>query len=697
MVVQQFLIRLLSLRYRMDVRGLDAVRRRGEHGILFLPNHPALIDPTILLTHLMRPFRPTPLGLREALVWPPSRWVARHLGAVLIPDPATAGSAERNEVREALEQCARHLEDGGNLVVWPSGRLARGRFEDMVGNSAAAALMERVPDARMVVVRISGLWGSRFSHAQGPPDPVGSILLRGALGLAASGVFFAPRRRVELTFHEPDRWPEPSDRVAFNAALESFYNVDAGPARWIPLTRWSRTRELPEPGLDAFVATADEIEESTRAEVRDRIAALTGMTDPGDDLHLARDLGLDSLRRAELADWMTERWGHGAMNVDELRTVGDLMVAASGRRERVRTVNPVEAPPAWFRHVDRRPPQLAEGATIPEAALAAFDRNPNRVVAADLASGARTALRLLAGVAALGPRIRDLPGDRVGVMMPASVGADALVLITLCAGRVPAMVNWTSGPRAVVHGLDVAGVEKVVTARALVERLEPLGAEFGPYRDRFVYVEDLAEAMTGADRIRALVQARLRPGALVPRLAPDDEAVVLFTSGSEALPKAVPLSHRNLLSNLADIGAWVPFAPGDRLLSILPPFHSFGLTAGMLMPLLNGIPVVHHPNPREALQLVRLIQAFGVSLLGGTPTFLEAMMREAGPGQMDSLRLCVTGGEACPEHVLTGLARQCPNARILEGYGVTECSPIVAINSPSAARFRHDRSSAALG
>lgn len=272
-------------------------------------------------------------------------------------------------------------------------------------------------------------------------------------------------------------------------------------------------------------------------------------------------------------------------------------------------------------------------------------------------------------------------------MMPASVGADALYLVTLLAGRVPAMVNWTSGPRAVVHSLDSAGVRKVLTARALIQRLEPLGAEFDAYRDRLVYVEDLAGEISGADRVRALARARLRPSSLDPGVRPEDEAVVLFTSGSEALPKAVPLSHRNLLSNLSDIGAWVPFSAGDRLLSILPPFHSFGLTAGLLMPLLNGIPVVHHPNPRDAVQLVHIVQAYGVTLLGGTPTFLEAMMREASPGQLDSLRLCVTGGEACPKRVLVGLERLCPNAQILEGYGVTECSPIVSINSPEAARF----------
>jgi acyl-CoA synthetase (AMP-forming)/AMP-acid ligase II/1-acyl-sn-glycerol-3-phosphate acyltransferase len=687
MVAQRLLTLLISLRYRVEVRGLDVVRRRGDRGILFLPNHPALVDPTILLTHLWRPFRPIPLGLRDALVWPPARWVARRLGAILMADPATADRRQREEVREALERCARLLESGHNIILWPSGRLARGRFEDVGGNSAAAALVERVPGARMVVVRVAGLWGSRFSHAGGPPSSVGSILMQGALGLIASGIVFTPKRRVELTFHEPDRWPEPTDRAAFNDALEAFYNLEAAPARWIPLTPWRRVRELPEPGRDGFVANAKEIDEAIRADVEVRLAKLTGVTDLADTLHLARDLGLDSLQRAELADWMTDRWGHDPINVDELRTVGDLMVAASGRRERTVVENPLVAPKAWFRSAHRRPPELAAGATVPEAAIAAFDRNPQRVVAADLASGARTSVRLLAGVSALGPRVRDLPGDRVGVMMPSSVGADALVLITMCAGRVPAMVNWTSGPRAVVHGLDQAGVAVVLTARALVDRLEPLGAEFGPYRDRFVFVEDLSAELSGADRLRALARARLRPTSLIPRRGADDEAVVLFTSGSEALPKAVPLTHRNLLTNLADIGAWVPFAAGDRLLSILPPFHSFGLTAGLLMPLLNGIPVVHHPNPRDALQLVHLVQAYGISLMGGTPTFLEAMMREAAPGQLDSLRLCVTGGEACPERVLTGLARLCPNARILEGYGVTECSPIVAINSPSAARF----------
>jgi long-chain-fatty-acid--[acyl-carrier-protein] ligase len=121
------------------------------------------------------------------------------------------------------------------------------------------------------------------------------------------------------------------------------------------------------------------------------------------------------------------------------------------------------------------------------------------------------------------------------------------------------------------------------------------------------------------------------------------------------------------------------------LLSVLPPFHSFGLTAGVLMPLLFGIPTVHHPDPREGAMMARLVAAHRLTLAGGTPTFLAAMARAAA-APLESLRLLVLGGEACPDAVWELLARACPRARILEGYGVSECSPIVAINAPDAAR-----------
>jgi long-chain-fatty-acid--[acyl-carrier-protein] ligase len=154
----------------------------------------------------------------------------------------------------------------------------------------------------------------------------------------------------------------------------------------------------------------------------------------------------------------------------------------------------------------------------------------------------------------------------------------------------------------------------------------------------------------------------------------------LFTSGSENVPKAVPLSHRNMLTNVAD--AWERFTAGadDSILAILPPFHSFGLTATMMLSACLGIRAAYYPNPTEGGPLGQMIDAYKSTMLIGTPTFLHGIVRASSSEQLASLRLVVSGAEKCTPRVYEAVGRRCPQTKVLEGYGVTECSPVISVN-----------------
>jgi acyl-CoA synthetase (AMP-forming)/AMP-acid ligase II len=183
--------------------------------------------------------------------------------------------------------------------------------------------------------------------------------------------------------------------------------------------------------------------------------------------------------------------------------------------------------------------------------------------------------------------------------------------------------------------------------------------------------------------LRALLATYLFPGSFlrgVKRPGADEPAVVLFTSGSESLPKAVPLSHRNLFANVRASLAAIQATCGDRLLGFLPPFHSFGLTGNILAAILGGIRVVHYPDPTNAAGLVQTVARYRATLLVSTPTFLNYMLQLATAEDLGSLRVVVTGAEKCPEATFTRAAQLAPGATILEGYGITECSPVVSGN-----------------
>ncbi|MBI4861398.1 MAG: AMP-binding protein, partial [Candidatus Riflebacteria bacterium] len=191
------------------------------------------------------------------------------------------------------------------------------------------------------------------------------------------------------------------------------------------------------------------------------------------------------------------------------------------------------------------------------------------------------------------------------------------------------------------------------------------------------------------EALAALVRTRLFPASFrrsLPRQWPEDPAVVLFTSGSEKAPKAVPLTHRNILSNSEAILEAFHVTASDSVLGFLPPFHSFGLTVTMVTPVLAGVRVVHHPDPTDAAALARKATSYRTTILCATPTFISYILDRAAPGDLDSLRLLVAGAEKCPDHVFEKGRRLAPNASVLEGYGITECAPVVSANLEGRSR-----------
>jgi 1-acyl-sn-glycerol-3-phosphate acyltransferase len=232
---------MLSLRYRVTVTGLDAVRRRGRHRILFLPNHPALGDPALVLALLYPDFAPRSLADEYQIDRPIVRTLARWLGARPLPNLERRGVEARDGTRQALEATIDGVKRGENLLLYPAGHIKRRRLEEVGAASGVKAVLDNVPDIRVVLVRTSGVWGSSFSWGfTGRYPQLVPMLGRALRYLLLNGLFFMPRRAVKIEFAEPADLPRTSDRMALNRYLEAFYNHDASPNTYVPYAFWEK-------------------------------------------------------------------------------------------------------------------------------------------------------------------------------------------------------------------------------------------------------------------------------------------------------------------------------------------------------------------------------------------------------------------------------------------------------------------------
>ncbi|MFK0276768.1 acyl-[ACP]--phospholipid O-acyltransferase [Ensifer sp. NPDC090286] len=310
----------------------------------------------------------------------------------------------------------------------------------------------------------------------------------------------------------------------------------------------------------------------------------------------------------------------------------------------------------------------------------AKERGFNKLAVQDPVTGSLTYGKLLTGAAVLGAKFQSLfPNEKaLGVLLPNANGAVATILGVMSAGKVPAMLNFTAGAANIISACKAAEVHHVLTSRAFVAQ-----AKLGPVVEELsktveiVWLDDLRQTIGLADKLRGL----LRKGRPLVRRTADEPAVILYTSGSEGTPKGVVLTHRNILSNAAQAASRIDFHSGDKVFNILPVFHSFGLTAGTVLPLISGVPVYFYPSPLHYRIIPELIYSSNATIIFGTDTFLNGYARTAHPYDFRSIRYCFAGAE--PVRAATrALYMEKFGVRILEGYGVTEAAPVIALNTP---------------
>lgn len=320
---------------------------------------------------------------------------------------------------------------------------------------------------------------------------------------------------------------------------------------------------------------------------------------------------------------------------------------------------------------------------LARACLRGLKRNPFRIAVTDGLDHTSLSRGKLLGVAiALSRYLRQTsPERRIGVVLPPGKGGTIANLATILANKIPVNLNFTSARDSLESVKEQAGLNTLITAHALAKRLEDF-----PWTPQVVYLEEVLPKMKGAIlfwwALGVIMPARLLARILsVPRVGDRTEAVLLFTSGSSGKPKGVALTHRNILGNVSQFGVMLDAKKDDVMLASLPFFHSFGCTVTLWYPLIEGVQTASYPNPLEAGKIASVVERHAVTVMLATPTFLRTYLRKAEPPQLQSLRLLITGAEKLPDELAKTFEERF-GKEVLQGYGLTETSPVVSVNLP---------------
>ncbi|MBS8122166.1 AMP-binding protein [Candidatus Vampirococcus lugosii] len=688
---------ILRLRYKFDISGLEKIEKNKQY--IILPNHQALVDPQIVVSLVGQKIKVSPLMSETYYNLPILKYFFIWIGAVSIGD-IQRGTGNKESINKSFDNIKLALDEGKNILLYPSGQLYSQGFESIKGKKIAYNLTQILPDnVEIILIKTTGLRGSIFSKAWSGKTPNLILNLIKSFFILLGNIFFLiPKRKVKIEIENYTNILKNTKNINdYNQKLEEFYNKDGEEKvnykKHFFYFNNTKNKELPlnidgaiNCSLDNQDYDLQKIDEKILNKIIKKIAEIKEIKEDNINIKssLINDLYFDSLDLAEIKSFVQNNFKLADNpSILDLKTVLNLYIMAIGEsqnKEELKDCNWIQTnnkEEKLFDIIQNNSNKLKNNVNILNLFKEVFKKDKKESFVYDEIFGIQSKKDFLIKVYLISSYIKKFDGKYIGLMLPSVSSASLLIISTILAGKVPVMLNWTLGESALLHCIKFAQINTVLTSKKFYEKIQNDGTE--KIKDKYVFLENLLKDIKLISKIKALFNSMFFK---IPEIKSEDEAVMLFTSGSESLPKAVVLTHKNIISDINGALYHFPITNKDKLIGFLPPFHSFGFSVNTIMPLISGLKVLYTPDPNDIKTVGNLIGHGKITALSATPTFLNMILKDTNEEKLKSLKYAVVGAEKCNENVFELFDKKCPNGKILEGYGITECSPVISINPP---------------
>ncbi len=678
----------LSLRYKVEIKGLDVLKK--DNSYLILPNHQALIDPQILGSHLWKRIKIVPVVTEGMYNVPVLNLLFKSLNAVPVSD-LSAGSRDTDVLKNITTAIHSALQNGHSVLLYPSGQIAGQGYEKIFNKKSAHVLVSELPEnTRVIGVRIHGLWGSMWSRAWiGKSPNLISTYLKAMWYILANLFVFCPRRKVSIELEDITEYAKKlaaDDRKAFNDGLENFYNkYGEEPVFFLKHYFYSMSlqRDLPDKiegsvndvqtneNDNSIVVPPTLLDEVLQVLNEELSIPITGITL---DSNFTLDMGVDSVTMVSIITEIENHFKVVAPDVSKIKTMRDLCLVAMGK---VSAKNTLKDAHFHTSQLSLEKLSVNGSKTIPQLFIEAFTQHNNEIFVWDNMLGSSTRKDFYLKTMVVAEIIKkEVPGVYVGIMLPALQSTTLLVAATYMAGKIPVMLNWTVGPKVLQHCVDTTKLTHIITAGAFFDKVRDKLSD--DVKSKCIMFEKKVREATLQIKLKGLFRTFVKPKLSTNQR---DIAVILFTSGSESLPKAVPLSHKNILRDMQSAFEHLDVGNDSVFVSFLPPFHSFGFSVLTIVPIVTGMKVAYTPDPTATREIVDVLCHTGANTMVATPTFLKMILAISSADDLKKLRLVVTGAESLSPTIIDEFnAKASGNSHIIEGYGITECAPALSLN-----------------